>query len=64
MYTGCKNWTEAVNRVLLTDINYIHEELTIEKRDGTRSIAILTIGKTQRFTPDDAVKYLEQNFEF
>ena len=64
MTTGCDNWTQAVSRVLLTDEPYLHEKVTIEKRDGEKSIALLTPGKTQRFIPDEAVKYLEEHFEF
>lgn len=64
MMSICRNWTEAVSWVLLTGRNYVHEICTIEKRDGDRSIAILTVGKTERYTPDDAVRVLEERFEF
>jgi len=64
MYTGCNNWTEAVNYVLLTGRLYVHEELTIEKADGTRSIVIRTLGKLNRMTPEEASIYLETNFVF
>lgn len=64
MSVFCKNWNEAVNWVLLSGRNYVHEICTIEKRDGDRSIAILTVGKTERYTPDDAVRALEDRFDF
>jgi hypothetical protein len=59
-YRGINSWEEAINYVLLTNRNYIHDLLTIETRDGQRSIAVLTDGKTNRSSPDEALIFLRQ----
>jgi len=59
-----ENWNQAINHVLLTGRNYIHDKVTIEKCDGDRSIAILADGSTERMTSKEAGEYLEKNFVF
>ena len=59
-----ENWNQAINHVLQTGYNYVHDQLTIERRDGNRPIAILTGGSTKRMTSQEAEEYLKKNFAF
>ena len=64
MNMSCSTWDQVVYRVMQTNQIYTGEQLTIERREGENSIAILTDHSTEKFTPGLAVKFLKENFEF
>lgn len=59
-----ENWSQAVNYVRLTGLNYVHPLCTIETANGSKSISIATTGKFIKLTPDEAITYLNEHFEF
>jgi hypothetical protein len=60
----CENWEQAIDYVLRTGEDFVHENVTIKYQYAIESIVLVTSESTKFYIPSNAELILNRDYEF